>query len=87
MRAGFAVEEAIEDPDSEQPLEEAPYDNTYEYDPSQDVAAIATFPFCVCDDYRCSTSPYRIRQQRPQVGSVNTRLCYAFEYVSRQAVT
>lgn len=65
--------------------EEDPYaasNDPYEYDPYQEVAEIATFPYCVCEDYRCSTSPYRITELQPSVGPVNTKLCYEFQYVS-----
>eukprot|EP00197_Chlamydomonas_leiostraca_P002086 CAMPEP_0202858430 /NCGR_PEP_ID=MMETSP1391-20130828/971_1 /ASSEMBLY_ACC=CAM_ASM_000867 /TAXON_ID=1034604 /ORGANISM="Chlamydomonas leiostraca, Strain SAG 11-49" /LENGTH=218 /DNA_ID=CAMNT_0049537351 /DNA_START=166 /DNA_END=819 /DNA_ORIENTATION=+ len=78
---GFAQELSAEElSDAEASLEEGLYYSS-DYDPSNETAAIATFPFCVCDDYRCASSPYRIQQQRPQVGSVNTKLCYTFEYL------
>lgn len=48
-------------------------------------AALATFPYCQCNDYRCKASPYRLRLG--EVGPSGTsgkldKICYNIEMVS-----
>lgn len=47
--------------------------------------ALAAFPYCVCTDYKCRASPYRLRYKStspdPKAPST-TRICYTVENVS-----
>ena len=48
------------------------------------MAALSTFPFCVCSDYKCADSPYRLVDSGiSPVGTDYTDICFVIEDVSR----
>lgn len=51
-----------------------------------DTEALAGFPYCVCSDYRCRASPYRLRYKStgpdPRASNLK-RICYTVEQVSK----
>lgn len=54
-------------------------------DPADDTAALASFPYCVCSDYKCRASPYRLYYKGTFPDPKNkalARLCYTVRMVS-----
>eukprot|EP00955_Chlamydomonas_euryale_P114244 366261-Chlamydomonas_euryale.AAC.1 len=49
------------------------------------VANLLIFPYCVCDDYRCASAPYKLMMQPPRLRGTQTELCFILESVSSDA--
>ncbi|GFH07572.1 extracellular matrix glycoprotein pherophorin-V32 [Haematococcus lacustris] len=45
---------------------------------TEEVAALNSFPYCQCSDYRCGSSPYRLTPPSVTASATTTRLCYTF---------
>ncbi|KAJ9526981.1 hypothetical protein QJQ45_025308 [Haematococcus lacustris] len=48
---------------------------------ADDVAALNSFPYCACTDYRCGSSPYQLATPSVTASASTTRLCYTFRTV------
>ncbi|KAJ9527634.1 hypothetical protein QJQ45_025912 [Haematococcus lacustris] len=48
---------------------------------ADDVAALNSFPYCACTDYRCGSSPYQLATPSVTASTTTTRLCYTFRTV------
>ena len=51
-----------------------------------DVAALTTFPFCSCQDYKCVSSPYRLGFGGINYVGVNTNICFTIAYVRGRGI-
>eukprot|EP00195_Chlamydomonas_chlamydogama_P007266 CAMPEP_0202900566 /NCGR_PEP_ID=MMETSP1392-20130828/11910_1 /ASSEMBLY_ACC=CAM_ASM_000868 /TAXON_ID=225041 /ORGANISM="Chlamydomonas chlamydogama, Strain SAG 11-48b" /LENGTH=182 /DNA_ID=CAMNT_0049586981 /DNA_START=178 /DNA_END=723 /DNA_ORIENTATION=- len=49
--------------------------------PTTDAAALLVFPFCVCEDYRCATGPYRLKYSRRTATATQVSLCFRLRNV------
>jgi hypothetical protein len=49
--------------------------------PIDNVAALTVFPYCVCDDYRCSSNPYRLVMLPRETNGAEYNLCYRIDLV------
>ena len=50
-----------------------------------ETAALASFPYCVCSDYKCKASPYRLRYKgtfKDPKNAALARICYTVNMVS-----
>lgn len=77
--AGTAEESVFED--SGPPIT-ADWEEEYLKENGGNVAEISTFPYCLCTDYRCSSSPYKLKESSRTDNGNTVSLCYQFEYVS-----
>lgn len=50
-------------------------------DAPSETAALSTFPYCVCDQYKCNMGPYRLNYVGRTETLTNVELCFKLEVV------